>query len=399
MNNNILNTWKNECYLLSSPIAIKRTLKRADVDLVHKVLADYFGIEFFEVKASGNSKLSWLHFLLANHSRPACIAALFEVVNLINYLNNLTPSVQKKFKTLFADPRQFRDMFFEVYVRRLLEYNGIPCEKNPKEGAKQLDIVCTLAGKMFLGECRKLYAPNINLLHTEKYLIEKVYFALQSMNKGFGLIGVMKFSNINDEKIKEIFESKLLAFIKGFNEQSFCSIDYHDIDENGEFSVFDYSKENNIELEDKIYQYHLMFKIIPPFNSIADSKNTYRVQIKSNFGISQQKTLSKLFNTIKDKSQQHIASSYVNKIYFLDSEAIPDFDMPIFRLDPMFEEDKIREYVETFSQNEVFCFIRREYIDDVPRTSIKAFGRNIDRDLKQRLENLRTNFDYSVAVG
>lgn len=103
-------------------------------------------------------------------------------------------------------------------------------------------------------------------------------------------------------------------------------------------------------------------------------------------------------STITNKQEQHEGSKYKNKIYFIDSETIPDFSIPIFRMDSMIEEDKIQEFLNEFSENEIVCFIRREYLGDVPKITIRAFGKNINENVKQQLENLKTNFNYHIEI-
>ncbi|WKN42424.1 hypothetical protein [Tunicatimonas pelagia] len=399
MKRNLLVEWRNECYVLSSPLSINKRIERTDVDSIFKTLSDYFGVEYFDTEANNSPSDvdNWLYCLLANSKKLACIVALYEVAYLLDYTQTLNKSTQKKFKSLFNDPRQFRDMLFEVYVRQALEYNNISCEKHPKEGSKPLDIVCTIDDRKFLCECRKIYSPNINLIHTEVHLMRTLYVQIQKMNKGFGVIGTMRFKDINSGKLKEIFEGKITRFVEGFNKHSLRSIDYHDVDKDGELHVVDYSDPNNIEIENSFSQHHIVFKIIPPFTSIPDVANRYRVELKANFDVPQRKITNKLFSAIRGKNEQHAASMYEKKIYFIDSETIPDFNMPIFRVESMFEEDKIRKFIESFSENEFFCFIRREYVDSLPKVSIKVLGKNIDDKIKNLLENLEMNFAYDIV--
>lgn len=401
MMHNLLENWKKECYLLSSNLSLNKQLERKDVDSIYQIFLDYFGLDYFKIETSEPTpytKSNWLHSLLVNHKRPACIAALYETANMILYLQTLSKSIQKKFKSLYTDTRQFRDLFFELYVFRFLDYNKIPNTKKPKEGNQELDIVCTINEKEFLCECMKLYTPGFNLLEAENYFMERLYFKLGSTNKVFGLIGTIKFTNPNDIKVKEIFESKLTKFFEGFIEQNFNTINYHDIDENGELTVINYSDANNIEIEKNLSHYHLVFKIIPPFNLIPGTPTHCCIELQAGFSFPQTKVTNKLFDTIKGKYAQHANSKYINKIYFVDSETIPDFQLPIFRMDSMFEEEKIKEYINLLPENEIVCFIRREYMDDIPKVSIKAFGKNIDEKVKQRLESLKTNFDYRIII-
>jgi hypothetical protein len=151
-----------------------------------------------------------------------------------------------------------------------------------------------------------------------------------------------------------------------------------------------------MKIENNHSKYHIIFKIIPPFNVIPSVPNQFRIELQSNFSISQNKVTSQLFDKIKGKQKQHSNSKYVNKIYFIDSESIPDFELPIFQMDSMFEEEKIKEFMNSLPENEIVCIIRREYMNSIPKVSIKVFGKNIDQKVKQRLESLKTNFDYRI---
>ncbi len=400
---NLLENWRKECYYNSSSLILKKDIKldRNHIDSVFKIFVDYFGLNYFDLTTSEidvESESSWIHFLLVNPKQPACIAALFETANILVYLQTLSKSTQRKFKTLFADPRQFRDLFFELYVFRLLDYNKISNQKKAIEDEKELDILCNIDETEFLCECRKIYVPDVNLLEIQKYFMEKLYLGLGKLNNVIGMIGTIKFTNFNDRHAKNKFDQRLTKFITEYNSQMFNKIDYYDKDENGEFSVISYSLDNSVEIDNNFSQYHIVFKIIPPFYITPDIPNRYTVELKSNFRVPQYKVTKKFLSTIIDKQKQHAGSKYSHKIYFIDSEAIPDFSLPIFRMDSMFEEQKLQEFLNEFSENEIVCLIRREYMDTLPKVTIKAFGKNINENVKQRLESLKTNFDYKIEI-
>jgi len=48
---------------------------------------------------------------------------------MIKYLKSLSKSIQNNLKSLFKDPSQMRDMFFEVFVYRLLDFNRVENKK------------------------------------------------------------------------------------------------------------------------------------------------------------------------------------------------------------------------------------------------------------------------------
>lgn len=396
---NLLDAWKKECFYLSSEFSLHKQFERSVVDSVYKTFSDYFGINYFNIEGGEqniSAKENWIFYLLASSNRRACMAALFEITNTLLYLQTLSRSIQKKFKSVFNDPQQFRDLFFELYIFRLMEFNKISHLKKPKENGQELDVVCTINNQDYLGECLKVYAPNLVLLHNEKYFMTLLTLKLSSLSKGFGMIGMVKFSNPNSENVKKVFTSKLEKFVKGFNAQKFINIGYYDKDDDGEFSVIDYSVANNLEAEMDFSNYHVMFKYIPPFSVTQGIFNHYRIELKGGLVIPQYKIIQKLFSTLKVKSEQHKNSAHANKIYFIDSEAIPDFNPAIFMDGSVFPEEEIQDFINEFSDKEIFCFILRNYTSHIPKVTIKVLGKNIDDKIKHRLENLKTNFDFTI---
>ncbi len=397
-NVNLLENWKKECYLLSSPLSLEMKLKREDINFIYKILNDYFGQDFFILKKINPDLLSdpnWIHFLLVNYEKTACVFALLEIANILLYLKGLSKSIQKKFKSLIADPRQFRDMFFELYLFRLFDYNNIENFKTAKEGEKALDIVCTINDQEFLCECRKIYNPEFQSIKRKIGVLENIVLQFQKLNTCVGLIGTIKFAHPVYKGINEIYREKLLNFINELQKSNYRSIEYEDIDKYGELVIKNYSIINNIEVDKNSSDFDIIFKIIPPFSIIPNARNNFRIQIGGNNFIPQWKINRKLFTILEDKKKQHVNSKYIDKIYFIDNESIPDFDFPIFKIAAMFEEDKFMEFVQdNFSEREIICFIKREYMGDLPKVEIKVFGNNIDPSVKLRLENLKTDFDY-----
>lgn len=395
---NLLENWKKECFLLSSPLSLRKELDREYVTFIYKILNDYFGSDFFILKNSKQDLLSganWIHFLLVNFQKKACVIALFEIANILLYLEGLPKSIQKKFKSLIEDPRQFRDMFFELYLFRLFDYNKIQNSKTAKEGNKLLDIVCTINEKEFLCECRKIYNPEFTSIKRKMRVFENILLQFQNLKSCVGLIGTIKFISLENVDINEIYKKKLLRFFSELNKNKWHSIEYEDIDEHGQLLIKNWSGINKIEVERDASDFDIIFKVIPPYSIIPNARNPFRIKITGKNFIPQWKINKKLFTALEDKKKQHQNSKYINKIYFIDNESIPDFDFPIFKIDAMFEKEEFTKFMQdNFSEKEIICFINREYVGESPKVEIKVFGNNIDPDVKSRLENLKTNLDY-----
>lgn len=394
---NLLEEWKAECDYLSSIFNYNKkiNLRRSDVESVYGVLIDYFGSRYF----IPDQKPNWIHSLLANHDKPACIAGVYELASMITYLKSLNKSIQKNFKSLFKDPSQMRDMFFEVFIYRLLDFNKVENKKKTKEGRQVQEGTCLINGIEFLFECRKLYAPNFVLLNTIRFSLETLYLKLGILNKGFGFIGTIKFKNKNDEQNQAIVESKIQKFIEGYNTEPYIhTIDYHDMEGSVEFSVINYSEINNFEIEKDHYEYDVIFKNIPPVVTVPGMPNYYYAELTASFGIPRSKIYGKLLSAITEKRQQHAGSRHKNKIYFIDSEAIPSFNFAIFQVASMFDEEEISKVVDDLSEGEILCFIRRDYMSISPKVIISTYGKNIDPVVKKHIENLQTQFDYQIDI-
>lgn len=406
MSGNLLIEWKKESYVLSSDLHIgKFKLERKNVDALYVVLEEYFGLDFFKrgtASANNIPNLSYIHSLLVNFKDPATFPVLFELANLILYLKKQPASLQRKLKdTLPGDPRQFRDLLFEVYIHRLLEYNKIKTIKDVKEGKnleKELDGVCEINGKEYLMECKKEYIPNIVLLQTLISLSQNIFLNLQSRTKGVGLIGTIKLSVVNDVKNKEAFSKKLNLLFSRLEKEIFKTIDYHEKDAYGELNVIDYSKETSIEVNKEPSDYHVIFKVIPPNNPLPNVPNLYTVDMKMNFQVKQYEIERKVLNSLENKKKQHANSKFTNKIYFVDSETLHDLDAPMLIPLNIFEGEKINEFAETLDENEIICFVIRDYTKVVPKTKIKVVGKNVDPELKTKLEGLKTNFDSKAEI-
>lgn len=389
---NVLDEWKRNCFFISSNYTINPPIiNRSESDRVYNVLLNYFTYEYFTAKSvlDPDGKSSWLHYLLVNSDKVATIAAIYEIANLIEYLKTLSPGIQKQFQTLFNDPRHFRDILFEIYIYRLLDFNKIPNKKKPKEGKKELDVICTLYNEEYLCECRKIYAPGIALVESIFFLFNYLYVKLPLYDLSNGLIGMIKINRPNDSTAKRMFMNKINNFFENIALHIEENI-YSDVDDFGELSIQKFDSIKAIELELNGSAYHLVFIVKPKEQNESYSK----VSFKGNYGIPEEKIISKLHSAIEEKRLQHSQSKYTRKIYFFDNENTPDSNFPLFSVDSMWKEDEIIAYVENCFENEIFCFINRDFRGVIPKIEIKVYGKNLDKNVKYILSNLKTNFAY-----
>lgn len=397
---NVLETWKKECYFLSSELNIyNRKLNRVDVDFVYNTLSEYFGIEKFFINPldyNPKTKFLWIFSLLSNYKSVASIISLFEVCKTIEYIKTYSAPVKKKFKSLFNDPRQFRDIFFEIYIARLLENNGISISKKGYEDKKELDLTCKINNISILCECKKIYNSIYDEIDYKRYILERMPVAVSKLNKGVGFIGTFRIIENEIKNRKEIFENKIKNFVERFNSNDFDEINYEDCDSISQFIVNTYTNDLNAEINKKEKEFDFVFKQIPPLNIIPNVPNMYQMEIKTHFSIPENKSLEKLKSAIQCKINQHKDSNFSSKIFFFDNEIVHGADMPLLTTGKIFNENKMSEIVESLTEDIILCFIVRDYSGDIPKINIKVYGKNIDSSIKKTLENLKTDFDYKI---
>ena len=399
---NVLENWKKECYVFSSEFNIYNiTLRRKDVDSIYNIFVDYFGLNYFNrhtLDINNIPNKNHIHSLLVNFKKPASFSALFEIANLLLYTKSLPKSLQKKLKSTIKDSRQFRDLLFETYIQRLLELNNVEVIKKVSEGNQALDGVCILDGEKYLIECKKEYIPNLPFLQTLLRISEALYINIKNKKKGYGLIGTFNLKRKNSPNNKMLFTKKINDFFSKLELENFHTIDYHQVDDDGEMHMIDYSKEKAMEIESNQSLYDLIFKIIPPDNIVPNQLTNYGVKLAFNFHIKETAISEKLLNSLTNKKQQHQTSLYTHKIYFIDSEALVEIESPMPMPLKLLDEDALTKFSQTLSDNELICIVRRDYRYLKPNITLKVIGNNINKDIKQKLESLKTDFDFSIQL-
>ncbi|HMG16244.1 MAG TPA: hypothetical protein VK590_12390 [Saprospiraceae bacterium] len=393
---NLLNDWKDNILYLSSILNPgKFIIEYKYIDYIYRTLTGYFGIHYFEIETPSiqiGKKYIWIYSLLTNLDKLACFFALYELAYLIDFQETLPKSTQKKLKTLFSNPRQFRNYFFEIYIFSLLKHNNITYIPKPYEGDKELDLTCIIEGNEMLCECRKLYVQDINLIEIQMYFMIKLPELLENLKRRIEFKGKIYFGNFNSNNLKEDVQNKLEHYVSIVNAHKYGIEEFHTKDENCSISIIPNFDNDALTLETNDLNCHLNFTVLANQNLEKPGRDSYGVDLKVNFQIHKYKIYQKLFSAINEKREQHKNSKYLKKIYFIDSEVLPDFEFAIFHLDSMLDDKLINSYIETLTEHEIVCVIWRDYTGEIPVVEIRAYGKNIDPLIKSRLENMDTNF-------
>ena len=172
MKYNLLKQWKNDFYIITSPLAIKYTpdILRINVDMIFDELCFFFGLNYFEVEGSEFLRKQEINFsqnsilrIVSSRDTPSYFM-LLDFVCLLKFSDRLIPQVKETLSSLKCQPDRLRDRLFEVMILRFFISNGINVVPNPTLQGKEVegffrwdDFNCTV-------ECKKLYSVENNRL-------------------------------------------------------------------------------------------------------------------------------------------------------------------------------------------------------------------------------------------
>lgn len=115
---NLLESWKQEAFLLSSALYKHQPapLNRKGVQSIYNVLKRTFPVNFFISRSTSISDSNWINNLLIQPRHLGSINALKDICILITFYEQVVekvPALEKRFNSLKAYPSRLRDFFFE----------------------------------------------------------------------------------------------------------------------------------------------------------------------------------------------------------------------------------------------------------------------------------------------
>jgi len=389
---NLLTAWKRECDVLSSPVNVRPVLDRRIVELIYGTLEGFFGLRYFEPAAVGTplEKVNWLHSLLTNHKSMGCFMAVADIARLLLYAGQLGEAFVQRLTELKKNPDNLRSYFFELYTYRLLDKAGVPNIKKPTVNGQELEGVCTLQGKEYLFECRKLYLPGAEQLDVRMTVQTELLKQLQDYRNAkmpsTGIIFTIQLSNPSDSKNKFVFSQKIAAFFKGAkSRRNPVSLPYEQVDDYGTLRVTDYSLDRAMEVQQ--VDNHDVYCILYPAASVVPGQPIHhRVGAGVSHYVSQDKIMEKLIDALREKRRQHKVSAYTGKIYFFDNEVLPEFRMALLGQERMLDEHSIQRLMDGREEDEALCIVTRDFRGSPPKFSIRVFCKS--STLKHALEGL-----------
>ena len=391
---NLLTSWKQECYLLSSPLQIRPLHKREEVDVIYDTLESFFGLQYFKAASVGTplEKILWIHSLLANPKDLGSFKCLMDIAQLTRYAITLGPSFVQTLQDLKKNTDNLRSYYFEFYTYQLLDNNRIPNVKKPFENDQELEGLCTILGREYLFECRKLYLPGVAELDVRHVVLMELIKHLPRFGKkaqaGMGIIATIKFTDAADKRNKQRFSQRILEFIKRADaHEGFATVDYNHSDEYGTLYITNYftDRKNKLKNEDECDVYVIIYPAPVP---VQDQPVHHRIEGGINHSVLREKTTAKLLSAFKEKRRQHKASGHQGKIYFFDNEILPEFRMALLKEDGMLDKASVQAVVEKCDSEEALCIITRNYMTGKVANSMQVFCKSENKALKYALEAL-----------
>jgi hypothetical protein len=323
------------------------------------------------------------------------LIALFEIGNLLKYLQTLDDGIQQKLKSVINSYQEFQNLFFEIYVYRILDYNRIENDKKVWKGNQELDGACKIGDREFIFECRKSYTVDFERLAAVMGLATQISLEVQKMKTRKELIGYIRIKK-NIEKAKKKILNILSQFFRQFDGRPDFSIrSYHD-DNDCQFETMIYDEKRYFELDNQEERPEIIFKIISPMVAVQGELSWYKTIVSPAFSINQNKITEKLLITIKKKRQQHSLSKDSNRIIFIDCEQAKNFRFPLLSSENMIDEDRIQREINRKETNDIICIILRDYLGQTPTVKLKIFCKKEFDDVKHMLEKLKTPTDYTI---
>ncbi|PZF71601.1 hypothetical protein [Taibaiella soli] len=397
---NLLEEWNTEIKkrLSNLPSNPNKIAFAAQFEFIYTVFKNTFGLPFFNAEQAGSpiTEQNWLHQLLVNIDHKSSTILLLDYALLIEYAKTLEPSFFKTIKELQRNLDNLRSYFFELFTFRLLDINNIPNNKKITEGNQEKEGTFTIGNIEYLFECRKLYMPGLIGLDVKKeltgHLSIKIRDELQpKLQSNVGMIFSIKFSKTVNNATKQKFKNKIDHFIKTFNQHNglIHTIDCNDSDEEGTFSVVNYSEEKRLQMEHE-NTCDVRAYLIPP--EASDAPGHYRYETSTTHTVDREAVLKQVISKLKEKRRQHALSNYENRVYIFDSESFPQFRMGLFQQASMLEDDILQKEMEDSSTDDILCLIVRDYTGQNPEIAIKVFCKPKFNDVKIILEQLKSNY-------
>ncbi len=391
---NLLENWyQNNAFKESEPFIVQ---------FVYFTLESYFGKEYFFVKAGTDKpleKISWIFGLLSGFDKRSSLYALADICNLIQYMRIKAPQLIKGAEGLKKNPRKLRAFFYELFIYRVMDENEIVNKKLVDDDGQELEGTCNLDGREFLFECKKVFLPDLELLDISRRLMEGVIVTNHSV--------VPVAPNIYQFNFKRpVSVNQLPVLIKKYNdfvgriENRYAAVAEELEDEcaNGSLTISRNTKEL-LEQVRKVKNYDVLCVFDEPVQ-LPDGQISGRFGLFANFAVAQSKIYKKLEDVLKKVHRQHRDSVYENRIIFIDSESMSEFQMGVFQNENMFDLEWIKRLHKKMGLTEILCITRKEFTDTAGLLAVNVITPEGEESMEKIIKDLfQPMFNKAMRFG
>jgi hypothetical protein len=356
---NLLTEWHREALILSSPMSIQPAVDRAVVEYIHNNLLQFFELHYFQALPQDTpiDEINWIHSLLANKRNIGCYYALKEICLLLNYYMSIKDELVTSMDGAIKDHKILRTFLFELYIYWKLDKGGIINKKKVSRNNQELEGLCNINGKEFLFECKKAYYPRVDSLDALVNVLRTLSLKCSLFGNRRGIIFHLTIQKSISRRFKKVFNDYFPTLVKISNSLSLSNSEFSKDLDGGTVSIKLYDEIDFIEAKLK-NDFHVLFYVKPVIkaNNLLDMEG----KVILNFSLYQSEIFKKLEGILKKAKQQHKNSFAGPKIFFIDSEAYPEFRMGLFQMEKSIVSDEVERIINKEGFNDtIICITRR----------------------------------------
>ena len=396
---NILEEWKKNYYLITSPLSIERhkNINRDSVDFIYETLISFFGTEYFRLKKTKHIRdknidlnKNFIYQLLDVTSNNAFYSVL-EVAALLSFSKKLNELQYEKLKSFVNDTNSLRNYLFEIFIYRLFTGNNLPINIKPTIKGQELEGTFVFKGRSGLIECKKLYATEINrYAHLQELLNMFIKKWTKLQVKIFAFLIAPSKDEKRLSKEKELMKKWLNEYFDEIKLNQ--SIDFIFERFNSEGDKILHIEKNKPGLFENMQQTlkvpHAYFSVYPPPVINKGDYNYFRFVNGYYFSVLEEDIQEKILNELKKKRRQHRGLEFFYRIFFFENESTIFGEFPLATQN-IIESNLISNYLNSKDSNDVVCLIDKVlFPNQKPKFKMYVYCKPELNELKEELEKL-----------
>jgi hypothetical protein len=402
---NILNQWSKIMQDKCSPFQYtqEKRYSKSDILEIVQIFQDFFDEEYFDVPyeklaVRSNPQVYFNRNLLFNYmtiNSTDSYYVISEIASLLKFSKEKFPPVYTNLSANRKNPDDLRSYLYEVFIIRLLYYNGYPLVPKPEieigNKTKELDGIVKINDKHCLIECKKTHVVEKNRYdYLVSSLLNYFHFWMQHQQEHFAFILAPK----NEEKklgeykkvVTEAFRNYYKKLLKGERPENPYIIEL----ENETLLHIEEKKPGLFENVSKTIKVPYSFlNVYPPPTGLNKEKNNYQFHFGITTSFTKDEAFKNFIQKLENKRKQHKEIKGIPKIFFFDNERLylgePE-PIPEFLL----SSDRITNYLANKNIEEIIVITTRIYDRDQPaKCRLDIFHNETNKEIAEALKRLK----------